>query len=76
MLIRGTQKELLGKLFGQGVQGAQRALASGELPAGLTREALMVYAEVARRYIEQGRDASGVQALRLEIIKQALEKLK
>ena len=33
-LIRGTQKELLGKLFGQGVQGAQCALASGELPAG------------------------------------------
>ncbi len=75
-LIRGTQKELLSKLFGNGVQGARQALASGQLPAGLTREALLVYAEVAKRYIDQGRDATGVQALRLEIITQALEKLK
>lgn len=75
-LIKGAQKELLSKLFGNGVQGARQALASGELPAGLTREALLVYAEVAKLYIAQGRDATGVQALRLEVIKQALAKLK
>ena len=72
----GTQQKLLGQLFGDGVQGARLALSSGRMPAGLTREAMMAYAEIARRYIEAGRDTTGVQALRLQIIKQALERLK
>ena len=72
----GTQQKLLGQLFGDGVQGARLALSSGRIPAGLTREAMMAYAEIARRYIEAGRDTTGVQALRLQIIKQALERLK
>lgn len=76
MMIHGTQQQLLRQLFGRGVQGAQEALAMGRLPAGLTRESLLVYAEIARRAIEQGKDSGGVQALRLEIIKKALEKLK
>lgn len=74
-LIRGTQKQLLSRLFGSGVEGAQNALTGGEVPEGLTREGLLVYRELARRYIEAGRDATGVQALRVKIIDEALKKL-
>jgi RHS repeat-associated protein len=75
-LIRGTQKQLLERLFGQGIEGAQRALATGEVPAGLTRQALLVYKEIAKRAIEKGIDKGGVQAARLKIIEQALRKIK
>ena len=75
-IIRGTQRQLLNRLFGNGVQGAQRALSSGEVPAGLTREALLVYREVARRAIEKGIDKGGVQALRIKVIDEALKKIK
>src|SRR5205807_4027387 len=66
-IIRGTQKQLLNKLFGQGMEGAQRALEIGEVPAGLTRQTLMVAREIARRAIERGIDKGGVQAARLKI---------
>jgi hypothetical protein len=56
-------------------QGAQKALEAGEIPAGLTREALMVYREIAIRQIARGADNNGVQALRLKIIEEALKKL-
>ena len=59
-----------------GVQGARLALASRKVPAGLTRESLMVYAEIARRVAGTPKDKLGVQALRLQIINQALEKMK
>jgi RHS repeat-associated protein len=75
-LIRGSQRELLNRLFGQGMEGAQRAVASGEVPAGLTRQALLVYREIAKRAIEKGIDKGGVQAARLKIIEQALGKMK
>lgn len=75
-IIRGTQKQLLNKLFGQGMPGAQQALQSGQVPAGLTRETLMVAREIARRAIERGIDKGGVQAARLKIIEEALKKVK
>ena len=77
-MIHGTQQKLLAQLFkGQTtvVEGARQALANLKIPPGLTRQALLVYQEIARRYIEAGRDATGVQAVRLEIIKEALKKL-
>jgi hypothetical protein len=37
---------------------------------------LIVYAEVARRAIANGKDTLGVQAIRLEIIEAALELVK
>ncbi len=58
------------------MQGAQRALQSGEVPAGLTRQSLLVYKELAQRAIERGADKLGVQAVRLKIIEEALKKLK
>jgi RHS repeat-associated protein len=75
-IIRGTQKQLLNKLFGQGMQGAERAIESGEVPAGLTRQTLMVAKEIARRAIERGIDKGGVQAVRLKIIEEALKRIK
>jgi RHS repeat-associated protein len=75
-IIRGTQKQLLNRLFGQGMEGAQQAVASGEVPAGLTRQTLMVAKEIAQRAIARGIDKGGVQAVRLKIIQEALKKIK
>jgi hypothetical protein len=78
-VIRGTQQQLLRELFkGQtsGAAGARQALANLKIPPGLTREALLVYYEIARRYVEAGRDTTGVQAVRLKIIEEALKILK
>ena len=75
-IIRGNQKQLLNKLFGQGMRGAQQALESGEVPADLTRQTLLVAKEIARRAIKGGIDKGGVQAVRLKIIEEALKKLK
>ena len=55
-LIRGTQHKLLNRLFGQGMRGAQHALQSGEVPAGLTRQTLLVAKEIAERAIARGMD--------------------
>lgn len=74
-ILRGTQQQLLKRLFGRGIEGAKQALTRGEIPPGLTREALMAYRELARRAIERGVDP-GVQALRIEIIDQVLKKMK
>jgi RHS repeat-associated protein len=75
-IIRGTQRQLLSRLFGQGMEGAQQAIASGEVPAGLTRQTLMVAREIAQRAIARGIDKGGVQAVRLKIIQEALKKIK
>lgn len=75
-MIRGTQKHLLNRLFGQGMEGAQQAIGSGTVPAGLTRQTLMVAREVAQRAIARGIDKGGVQAARLKIIEEALKKVK
>jgi RHS repeat-associated protein len=75
-IIRGTQKELLSDLFGQGMPGAERALASGEVPAGLTRQTLLVAREIARRAVGTIKDKGGVQVVRLKIIEEALKKIK
>ncbi len=58
------------------MQGAERALESGEVPAGLTRQTLMVAKEIARRAIERGIDKGAVQAARLKIIEEALKRIK
>ncbi len=75
-IIRGTQKQLLNRLFGQGMEGAQQAIGSGEVPAGITRQTLMVAKEIAQRAIARGIDKGGVQAVRLKIIQEALKKIK
>lgn len=41
-VIRGTQKQALGKLFGNGVEGATQALNNMRIPPELTRQALLV----------------------------------
>jgi RHS repeat-associated protein len=74
-MIRGTQKDLLGKLFGRGLQGAETALESGEVPEGITRQTLVVYRELAQRAIANGMDKGGVQAVRLKVIEAALKKV-
>jgi hypothetical protein len=58
------------------MEGAQRALETGEVPVGLTRQTLMVAKEIARRAIERGIDKGGVQAARLKIVEEALKKVK
>jgi hypothetical protein len=58
------------------MEGAQQALRSGEVPAGLTRQTLMVAREIAKRAIERGIDKGAVQAARLKIIEEALKKIK
>jgi hypothetical protein len=63
-------------LFGQGMAGAQQAIASGEVPAGLARQTLMVAKEIAQRAIARGIDKGGVQAVRLKIIQEALKKIR
>jgi hypothetical protein len=73
------QLQLIRQLFkGQatGAEGARQALANLKIPAGLSRETLLAYAEIARRYVEAGRDATGVQAVRLKIIEEALKQIK
>lgn len=75
-VIRGTQKQLLNRLFGQGMEGAEQAIANGKVPAGLTRQTLMVAKEIAQRAIARGIDKGGVQAVRLKIIQEALKKIK
>jgi len=63
-------------LFGQGMEGAQQAIASGEVPAGLARQTLLVAKEIAQRAIAKGIDKGGVQAVRLKIVEEALKKIK
>ena len=75
-IIRGTQKQLLNKLFGQGMKGAEEALKSGEVPKGLTKQTLMVAKEIAKRQIARGLDSNGVQAVRLKIVEEALKRIK
>ena len=58
------------------MKGAQGALESGEIPAGLTRQSLLVYKELAQRAIERGADKLGVQVVRLKVVEEALKKLK
>lgn len=58
------------------MQGAEQALESGEVPAGLARQTLMVAKEIAKRAIEKGIDKGGVQAGRLKIIEESLKKIK
>jgi hypothetical protein len=77
-LYKGSQGTLLRELFKGGgskggVEGAQNALANLKVPPGLTKETLLVYQEIARRYIAAGRDGSGVQALRLKIVEELLK---
>jgi RHS repeat-associated protein len=78
-LLKGAPRDALGKLFGNGRQGALDALeslkAGGQLPAGITRETLETYQEIAVRQIARGADVNGAQAVRLEVINEALKKL-
>jgi RHS repeat-associated protein len=72
------ESQLLRDLFGKNVLGAQNLLdrlAQGQvnLPPGLTQQVLQRYADIAQRYIDAGRDTLGVQALRLQALKQLLK---
>lgn len=78
-MLRGAPRDALNKLFGDGLTGAQRALrtlqAGGQLPAGVTRQSLEVYREIALRHIARGADTNGAQAMRLLVIEEALRHL-
>lgn len=74
-LITKEDTKLLGQFFGQGKRGALKELKEFYIPAGLTRETLERYAEIARRAINAGQDKSGVQADRLALIERALNEV-
>ncbi len=70
---------ILSQLFGRGGVGAQSVLAEiqffgGQLipPPGLTQQILLQYRAVAMNAVIAGKDALGVQAMRLQIIESAL----
>lgn len=66
------QVELLRGFFGQGKPGAAYRLNNFVVPTGLTIQSLAEHGEIARRYIEAGKDQLGVQELRLELIGRAM----
>ena len=89
--IAGTQMVTIGGEAGLNLLGnqalnqaiglSQRALLrrfflEGQVPPGITRQALELYREIARRAIAEGKDQLGVQAARLKLIEQALRQLR
>jgi hypothetical protein len=70
--IGPEQVRLLRQFLGSGVGGARAAADNFRIPAGLTRETLEAYHEIARRTIKAGQDYLGVQRLRLALIEKAL----
>ena len=74
--LNGEQLQLIQQFFGRSNPGAAARAANFEIPAGLTRESLEAYAEVATRAIAAGKDKLGVQAERLDLINRALDMLK
>jgi len=70
--INPHQKKLLRKFFGKGLKEALESEKNFRVPEGLSRDTLERYREIARRVIEKGKDPSGVQRVRLRLVKRAL----
>lgn len=70
--ISQAQRQLLRQFLGRGPRGAHERQHDFAVPDGLTRDTLEKYGELAVRAIETGRDPQGVQAVRLDLIQQAL----
>src|SRR3989449_7847803 len=64
-IIGGSQRELLKQLF-----------KTGDIPEGLSQRTLQIYKEVAQRAIAAGKDASGLQRIRIQIIDAALKAMR
>lgn len=75
LLIGDEQRDLIREFLGVGLKGTNIRAANFAIPAGLTRQSLQIYAEIARRAIAEGIDKAGVQAARLALIQQALDLL-
>lgn len=71
-----TQEETAGlkALFGKGLAGAEATLQRNqiEIPASVTPDTLRRYREIAQEAIDAGKDSSGVQKKRIEIIDRLL----
>jgi hypothetical protein len=72
-MMGDSQRVLLRRWFGRSVEGARTSAGRVTVPIDLTRETLLIYAEIARRAIAAGRDSLGVQKLRLELIERVLK---
>jgi hypothetical protein len=66
--IGDEQRNLLKEFFGQGKQGADDRAANFNVPKGLSNDTLNAYKEVAERQIAAGKDSTGVQNSRLQLI--------
>jgi hypothetical protein len=75
-LMGNTQREILKQFLGKGVEGAKARLADFKIPAGLTKETLEIYREIALRVLRAGKNTTGSQAVRLKLIEKALEAMK
>jgi RHS repeat-associated protein len=74
-LIKGRPKDLLSEWFGSAPEGARQALTK-PVPAGLTREHLIVAREIAQRAIDSViKNKNGVQTIRLKAINEALKRM-
>jgi hypothetical protein len=72
-IIGPQQRRLLKEFFGTSLKGAQYRAANFGVPKGLNRRTLEAYEELARRAINAGADATGTQAVRLELVQRAYE---
>jgi hypothetical protein len=72
-LFQPEEVEVLRRFFGQGLEGARAAIQNFKIPQGITPDLLLRYKVVAEAAIAAGKDQRGVQVLRLELIKRALE---
>lgn len=73
-VIGPEQRKLLQHWMGRGPAGA-RAARGGIPPAGLKRQSLRAYHEIARRVIDAENDPRGTQEARIELIEEALDAL-
>lgn len=68
-----TGNQAINRMIGEGQrQLIRQFFKTGEFPEGLSQRTLKLYAEVAKRAIEAGRDQLGVQAQRLQMISRVL----
>jgi len=66
------QHASLSDFFGDGRKGALRRTFEFQVPVGLSREILERYHEVARHWIERGKDQNCCQVARLCLVERAL----
>ena len=69
------QKQMLRGFFGRGRDGALLMAGTFRVPAGLTRDSLERYHELARRWIVAGKDKNCSQVARFCLIERALAEM-